>query len=47
LDGYLEIHKQVCPNPDCSVILKEQLANKFPENPLYSDRKFIIKELIN
>lgn len=46
LDSYIEIHKEICDRSDCSVKLKIELANKFKENPIYTDRNHIIVELI-
>ncbi|CAD8153139.1 unnamed protein product [Paramecium pentaurelia] len=46
LDSYIELHKEICDRPDCSVKQKIELANKFKENPIYTDRNHIIIELI-
>ncbi|CAD8074840.1 unnamed protein product [Paramecium sonneborni] len=46
LDSYIEIHKEVCNRTDCIVKLKVELASKYKENPIYTDRNHIIIELI-
>ncbi|CAD8158603.1 unnamed protein product [Paramecium octaurelia] len=46
LDSFIEIHKEICDRPDCSVKLKLELANKFKENLIYTDRNYIMIELI-
>lgn len=47
LDGFIEIHKQTCPKPDCVLKVKKQLSEKFKNNPIYRDRNQTLIEIIN
>ncbi|CAD8105500.1 unnamed protein product [Paramecium sonneborni] len=45
--GFLEVHKQTCLNPKCAIKTSAELSKKFKDNLKYTDKRIILKEIIN
>ncbi|CAK91235.1 unnamed protein product (macronuclear) [Paramecium tetraurelia] len=45
--GFLEVHKQTCLNPQCAIKTSIELAKKFKDNLKYTDKRMILKEIID
>ncbi|CAD8178454.1 unnamed protein product [Paramecium pentaurelia] len=45
--GFLEVHKQTCLNPQCAIKTSIELSKKFKDNLKYTDKRIILKEIID
>ncbi|CAD8199377.1 unnamed protein product [Paramecium pentaurelia] len=45
--GFLEVHKQTCLNPQCAIKTSIELSKKFKDNLKYTDKRMILKEIID